>query len=604
MPLSDTPKSREELEAQIEELSRRLEETEQILEAIQSGSVDAVVVATPEGSQIFTLQGAEHPYRVLVETMSEGAITMGSDGSILYCNTRFAAMLQYPMEKIIGSPLASYVAPADVPFFNARIRKCREEFSKHEISLVTHSGAPLPVLVSCCSMGPSEAGAVSVIVTDITQRKQTERTILRLNRLYAMLSGTNHAIVHAASPASIYHEFCRVAVEAGGFRLACVGLIDEASGAVKTAAACGETGYLDGLESGAGTDADGMRPVNLAISEGTYYICNDFLADETTRPWRIKAHAHGLYAVASVVIKQDEDVIGALTLYADEKNFFDAQQVDLLQQMSTEVSFALETLHQSVLRKEAEQALQSETVERLRAVEELRNNEQMLIHQSRHAALGEMIGNIAHQWRQPLNSLGLLVQQAPLYYALGEVDQEYMEQSAKKAMELIQHMSRTIDDFRNFFKPNKTKVLFHVKDEVVRTISLLAGSLEGQRIAVEVETDADPVVEGYPNEFSQALLNILINARDALMERHVAAPKVIIKVTSENSRAVTTIVDNAGGIPEEVIGKIFDPYFTTKGPQAGTGVGLFMSKTIIEKNMGGSVTVRNTGAGAEFRIEV
>jgi C4-dicarboxylate-specific signal transduction histidine kinase len=272
--------------------------------------------------------------------------------------------------------------------------------------------------------------------------------------------------------------------------------------------------------------------------------------------------------------------------------------------VGAEVSFALDNLHQTVLRNAAEQALQKETMERLQAVEELRKNEQMLIHQSRHAALGEMIGNIAHQWRQPLNSLALLVQQTPLYFALGEVDQEYMEQNSKKSMELIQHMSRTIDDFRNFFKPNKTKVPFHVKDEVARAISLIEGSMAEQNIAVEVEADGDPVVEGYPNEFSQALLNILINARDALQERSVETPRVEIKVAGGKAKAVITITDNAGGIPEGIMEKIFDPYFTTKGPQTGTGVGLFMSKTIIEKNMGGALSVRNTGSGAEFRIEV
>lgn len=604
MAMSDSQKSREELVAELEELSRRLEETEQILAAIQSGSVDAVVVSTAEGEQIFTLQGAEHPYRILVETMSEGAVTIDRDGSILYCNKSFGDMLQLPMEKIIGSPLASYVASEDLPFLDARIKKCGGERYKHEISLVTERGTFIPVLVSCSSLEYPEAGAVSIIFTDITSRKQTERTILHLNRLYAMLSGINHAIVHAVTPLSIFKEFCRVAVDAGGFKLAWVGVLDEATGTVKIAAASGETGYLEGLEAAVDAETEGMGPVTIAVTEGTYYICNDFLQDESTRRWRGKAHSFGLYSVASVAIQQGEEVVGTLSLYAGEKGFFDAQQVDLLQQMGAEISFALDNLHQSVLRKAAEQALQRETMERLRAVEELRKNEQMLVHQSRHAALGEMIGNIAHQWRQPLNTLALLVQQAPLYFALGEVDQEYVDQTAKKSMELIQHMSHTIDDFRNFFKPNKNKIPFHIREEVARTISLVEGSFEGLKITVEVEADEDPVVEGYPNEFSQALLNILVNARDALLEQEVSTPKVAIKVASEGSKAIVTISDNAGGIPEDILGKIFDPYFTTKGPQAGTGVGLFMSKTIIEKNMGGVLTARNTGSGAEFRIEV
>jgi signal transduction histidine kinase len=196
------------------------------------------------------------------------------------------------------------------------------------------------------------------------------------------------------------------------------------------------------------------------------------------------------------------------------------------------------------------------------------------------------------------------VQRPPLFYELGDLDKEFLEENARKSMQIIQHMSRTIDDFRNFFKPDKEKVRFSVRDEVTKTLSLAEGSLQGQHISIEVVAEGDPVVEGYPNEFSQVLLNILINARDAIAERAIAAPRVVITVSGEGGRAVVTIADNAGGIPEEIIDKVFDPYFTTKGPQQGTGVGLFMSKNIIEKNMGGLLTVRNLEAGAEFRIEV
>ena len=133
---------------------------------------------------------------------------------------------------------------------------------------------------------------------------------------------------------------------------------------------------------------------------------------------------------------------------------------------------------------------------------------------------------------------------------------------------------------------------------------MIDDSFKSQHIAVEVVAKAEPAVFGYQNEYAQVLLNILNNARDALTERGTKDPKVTITIGAEGDRAVVTIADNAGGIPEEIMDKIFDPYFTTKGPQTGTGVGLFMSKTIIEKNMGGRLSARNTADGAEFRIEV
>lgn len=473
------------------------------------------------------------------------------------------------------------------------------------MTLITGAGSDLPILFSCCPVELGDEQGMSIVFTDISARKQAEQTILRLNRLYAVLSATNHAIVHSSDSQTLFQEFCRVAVELGGFKLALVGLVDTETGLLKPVASSGETGFIESLKvSIKESEPEGRGPVGISVREGTYYICNDYSENPITRPWHEKARKHGLHSSATIAIKEHREVVGVLTLYSGERNFFDTQQVELLQQMGSEVSFALDNFHQTFIRREAEQALHRETVERLQTVEELNKKEQLLIHQSRQAALGEMIGNIAHQWRQPLNTLGLLVQQYSLFYELGEVNKEFLDTYQEKAMKVIQHMSQTIDDFRNFFKTEKEKVLFNVHEVVDRTLSLMEGSFQGESILIDVEAKDDPVIQGYPNEFSQTVLNILMNAKNALLERKIAVPEIRIKLATEENKAVVTIADNAGGIPEEIIHKIFDPYFTTREQQAGTGVGLFMSKTIIEKNMGGRLTVRNSKEGAEFRIEV
>jgi C4-dicarboxylate-specific signal transduction histidine kinase len=229
-----------------------------------------------------------------------------------------------------------------------------------------------------------------------------------------------------------------------------------------------------------------------------------------------------------------------------------------------------------------------------------RQLEQLLIEQSRLAVLGEMIDFIAHQWRQPLNSLGLLVQEAKLTCSLGGD----MDTNVKKSMEVIQHMSQTIDTFRNFAKPGKEKVRFNVREEIVKTLSLIEGSFRELQIVIETNVKRDPVIEGYPGEFSQVLLNILINAKDVLIERSVVLPRILITIAAKKKKALITISDNAGGIPGEIIEKIFDPYFSTKGLQIGRGIGLYMSKTIIEKHMDGQLTVCNSEDGAKFEIVV
>jgi signal transduction histidine kinase len=437
--------------------------------------------------------------------------------------------------------------------------------------------------------------------------KLTEReaAILRLSRLYAVLSVTNHTIVRANDRDTLFSNICRGAVEQGGFLLVWTGLIDDESGMVKPVAWHGaNNGFLDNIRISVKEEPEGLGPTGSAIRDGSYHICNDFNDDPRTLLWHEKGREHGINSSASIALTLNKKVIGALTIYSDEPNFFCDQMIGLLKQMAMDISFALDNLDHAARHLEAERALHAETMERLRAVEALRKKEQQFMQQSRHAAMGEMIGNIAHQWRQPLNSLGLIIQQLQVCYKEGEFFKEHLDKSAGKTMDIIQHMSRTIGDFIDFFRPDKERVTFNVTKEISKSLSLIEAAFNDQRISIEVNPTGDPVIYGHPNEFSQVLLNIMINAKDAFEDRKTDSPKVTINLFTEDDRSVVSITDNAGGIPEDIMDNIFDPYFTTKGPDKGTGVGLFMSRIIIEKNMAGSLVARNTGNGAEFRIEV
>ena len=240
------------------------------------------------------------------------------------------------------------------------------------------------------------------------------------------------------------------------------------------------------------------------------------------------------------------------------------------------------------------------------AVAEIREKENMLIAQSRLATMGEMIGNIAHQWRQPLTAVGIIVQNYEDDYEAGLLDMKYLEEHSDKVMDILQQMSRTIDDFRNFFKPNKLTQEFNIKSIIEKTISFVKENLRLNSIQLELNLDESCYMEGFPNEYSQVILNILNNAKDVIKERNIKIEnrKIIMNLHKENGKSVLTISDTGGGIPENVMGRIFEPYFTTKDDETGTGLGLYMSQTIIEDNMQGKLTARNTGDGAEFRIEI
>ncbi|MBF0515842.1 MAG: PAS domain S-box protein [Nitrospirae bacterium] len=240
-----------------------------------------------------------------------------------------------------------------------------------------------------------------------------------------------------------------------------------------------------------------------------------------------------------------------------------------------------------------------------------RQKEQMLIQQSKMAAMGEIIGLIAHQWRQPLNAVSLIVQDIKEAYNYGELNEEYINNTVDTVMGQTMFMSKMIDDFRNFFKPSKEKAIFDVKAAIEEIISMFAHVFKKSDIDISLRTEQDSMMftDGYTNEFKQVILNILNNAKDAIdSNRKIDENKqgeILIHIFTdvEGDKIIVSIKDNGGGIPVNVIGRIFEPYYTTKG-ETGTGIGLYMSKTIIETNMGGSLDVNNVDGGAEFIIEL
>ncbi|MBF0467027.1 MAG: PAS domain S-box protein [Nitrospirae bacterium] len=242
-------------------------------------------------------------------------------------------------------------------------------------------------------------------------------------------------------------------------------------------------------------------------------------------------------------------------------------------------------------------------------IEKIRTHEQMLIQQSKMAAMGEMIGLIAHQWKQPINAVGLSIQDLRDAYTYGEVDDKYIDNLIGSTMQQISFMAKTIDDFRNFFMPSKNKVTFNVKTTIEELLLMFTHIFIRSKIGISMkaEQDAILVTDGYPNEFKQVVLNILNNSKDAILSRKQNVPEIQgnieinISNDEDKSKIIVSIKDNGGGIPEDIIEKIFEPYFTTKENE-GTGVGLYMSKTIIETNMGGKLSVRNVDDCAEFLI--
>jgi C4-dicarboxylate-specific signal transduction histidine kinase len=308
--------------------------------------------------------------------------------------------------------------------------------------------------------------------------------------------------------------------------------------------------------------------------------------------------ADGDLTVRSTIKRNDE--IGVLS------NSFN-QMVDALRLSKQQLEIYNQELENQVIKRTHELAeLNQDLDKRIKdEVAKRQKQEALLIHQSRLAAMGEMIGAIAHQWRQPLNALGLVQQNLQFSYQMGKLDDEFMNQSMRKSERLIKKMSSTIDDFRNFFKPNKQAGLFNVKFVFQSMTDLLDAQLKNYNINLIINCADDLQIYGFMGEFSQVILNLLNNAKDILIEHQIKRPTISLEaICKPNGSIIIIIKDNGGGIPDAIIDKIYDPYFTTKEEGKGTGIGLYMSKIIIENNMLGTLYAFNDAEGANFVIEI
>ena len=225
---------------------------------------------------------------------------------------------------------------------------------------------------------------------------------------------------------------------------------------------------------------------------------------------------------------------------------------------------------------------------------------QILQQQSKLASMGEMIGAIAHQWRQPLSTVSTSIQNLEYDFEDGYLnDEKFVERFIEKNKKTIKFMSRTIDDFRGFFRLDKEKQDFNVKEITQSVIEMQSAQLKSYNILLNLVGD-EFIYYGFQSEYSQVILNIINNAKDALIQNNIQNPTIDIDMKDK----IVTITDNAGGIPKNIIDRIFEPYFTTKEQGKGTGMGLYMSKMIVEENMQAKLYVENIENGAMFIINL
>ncbi len=241
-------------------------------------------------------------------------------------------------------------------------------------------------------------------------------------------------------------------------------------------------------------------------------------------------------------------------------------------------------------------AIRYDVTNATKTAEKLKHRDRLMYQQARLASMGEMIANIAHQWRQPLSELGISLYGMKKEFKNCEKSEKFDIQY-EKSKNLIKKMSQTIDDFRNFFNPNKPKEHFFISDIIDEVMFILKDTLKSEKIQVDIVCDKNIKMFGYANEFSHVLINILNNAKDAFCHITTKSKLICIKVNENSTNIKIKISDNGTGIQDNMIDKVFEPYFTTKHSSQGTGLGLYIVKMIVEDSMNGKIEVANSDTG-------
>ena len=298
-------------------------------------------------------------------------------------------------------------------------------------------------------------------------------------------------------------------------------------------------------------------------------------------------------------LQQFEAQLRDLELADISANTWESHQlVNAFQHLQTQLLLQIQLIQESAT------DLQTSHEELKQAYEELQQMQQQLVQSTKMASMGEMLAMIAHQWRQPLATINMIASSIKLEQQLGNATSEGTLEKLKKIQDTTSFLSRTINDFRDFFRPDRQRAFVQLNELVQRTVEIIGLSLQTQDIELVKEFGELPQLELFPNEVQQALINLFKNAEEALEESGIDKKRLIVRTYVQQDKQILEVQDNAGGIPEDVVDQIFFPYFSTKNKLNGTGLGLYMSRMIIEDHLGGKLTVVNKDGGACFRVEL
>jgi two-component system, sporulation sensor kinase E len=537
---------------ELEQLRARLEEAEEILAAIRSGEVDALVVSGPHGEQVYTLRGVDHSYRVLLEDMNEGAATLLPDGAVLYCNKAFAEMLKMPIEKVIGFLANDLVAPPDRQAFADLLRQGEQGRAKAEITFRPADGIFVSVYCSISSVEIDETRCLCLTATDLTEQKRHEEMIA-------------------------FDRLARSILEQ----------------AVDVIVVCDQSGLII-QASQAAHELSGFNVLHRSFEEAFPLT----FKDGTTLSCSVDSHSPGTFSVPACLEGQTVQNLEAQLHRPDGKKVDLLLSAGPLRDSQQRVLGCLFTLNDISERTLAEDALR-QSEEKLR--QQAHELEQQLIASGRLVSMGEITASMAHEFNNPLGIVMGFTQElisetdpsSPHYRSLKIIDEE-----SRRCEKIIQELLQ-------FARPKSTDLCpTDVKQVLEKTLGLVANHLYKQKIeSITRIEERLPKIYADPQELEQVMVNLYLNAIDAMPDGGTltVAAKPVLATTGAPQEVVISICDTGFGIAAEHLPKIFLPFFTAK-KRRGLGLGLPICERII-KNHGGRIKVESQpGQGTTFEI--
>ena len=545
------------------------------------------------------LRGSEEKFAVAFHSKSVLMAIMTIDGTYVEVNESATTFLGFTREELIGKTDLDLGIQAD-PEAQSQLRRTVQqagEIHNVETRLRAKDGTPRDGLLSVETIRIRGEPHWLSIITDITELKKAQNQVRKQNRVYAMLSDINQAIVRVRDPQALFERACRVAVDRGDFLLAWIGLVDEPTRRIRVAAAAGRAeGYLEELNVSLADEPRAHCPVDGALREGRPVVCNAIGQDGNLAPCQEVARAHGFRSSASFPLRVSERIRGAVSYYSGEADFFDDEELHLLEELALDISFSMEIAEKEAARKQAEGEH-----ERLEA--QFRQAQKM-------EAVGRLAGGVAHDFNNMLQVINSYAELALKKLEPSDPLRAHIHQIAKAGQ-------RSADLTRQLLAFARQQA---IAPKVLDLNGTVASMLEMLRRLIGEDIDllwkpADNPwpVEMDPSQIDQVLANLVVNARDAI----AGVGKITIETGKvefdqaycethvgfvQGQFAMLAVSDDGCGMDKETLARAFEPFFTTKPQGQGTGLGLATVYGIVKQNDGFINVYSESGKGTTFRI--